>query len=443
MKKVFTFLLCLGIASVLSAQENYRLPGPESGYVPSEANLEAREHFQDMKFGIFVHWGIYSMLGQGEWVMHNRNIDFHEYERLAATFNPIRFDAGEWVDIFKSSGAEYMTITTRHHDSFSMFDTALSDYNIVDATPFGRDVMKELADACAEKDFKLHFYYSHLDWYREDYPIGWTGKGTGRDESKADWKSYYDFMNGQLTELLTNYGPIGGIWFDGYWDHAHVSDFDWQLEEQYALIHKLQPSCLIGNNHHVKPYAGEDFQMFERDLPGENTAGLSSRSEVSRLPLETCVTLSKGNWGYNITDSFHDKDYVIEQLVGAAGRNANLLLNVGPRPDGTIPEKVVEVFGQVGEWLDQFGESIFGTRGGFITPRHWGVTTEKGNLLYVHILNLEDNQLYLPVGERKVKSIKVMADGKEVRFKKVEGGISVSVPEHEAVVDYILEVVFA
>ena len=163
-----------------------------------------------------------------------------------------------------------------------MFDTAESDYDIVDATPFKRDILKELAEECQKQGISLHFYYSHLDWTRPDYPKGRTGRTTGRPEGKEDWNSYYGFMNRQLKELLTNYGPIRAIWFDGWWDHDEdATPFDWQLEEQYRMIHDIQPGCLVGNNHHQTPFPGEDIQIFERDLPGENTAGLSGQ-EISR-----------------------------------------------------------------------------------------------------------------------------------------------------------------
>ena len=167
------------------------------------------------------------------------------------------------MSAIKGSGAKYITITSRHHDGFSMWGTKQSDYNIVDATPFHRDVLKELSAACQEQGIRLHFYYSHLDWTREDYPWGRTGHHTGRDSTKADWPHYYQFMNNQLTELLTNYGPIGAIWFDGFWDHDEDSvPFDWQLDEQYAMIHRLQPACLVGNNHHENVLPGEDIQIF-------------------------------------------------------------------------------------------------------------------------------------------------------------------------------------
>ena len=218
-KMALCVTLCLCAGSTAWAQS----------YTPTPENLQARKEFQDNKFGIFLHWGIYSMTAQGEWYMNNRNIHRDEYAKLASGFYPSEFDAAEWVSQIKASGAKYITITSRHHDSFSMFDTKESDYDIVDATPFKRDIIKELAEECQKQGIKLHFYYSHLDWKREDYPIGGTGKGTGRPKGKENWNTYYQFMNNQLTELLTNYGPIGAIWFDGVWDHP--TTFDWQLEE--------------------------------------------------------------------------------------------------------------------------------------------------------------------------------------------------------------------
>ena len=271
-------------------------------YTPTAENLQSRQEFADSKFGIFIHWGVYSMFAQGEWYLQNATIDKYEYAKVADAFYPHRFNAKEWVSAIKDAGARYICFTTRHHDSFSMWDTGQSDFNIVDATPFGRDVIKEIADECHAQGIKLHFYYSHLDWMRDEYPMGRTGtRVIGRDTSKENWPAYYDFMNSQLRELLTNYGEIGAIWFDGWWDHEEDSiPFDWQLQEQYAMIHRLQPGCLVGNNHHQVPFEGEDIQIFERDLPGENKAGLSGQ-DISPLPLETCQTMN-GMWGYKLVD---------------------------------------------------------------------------------------------------------------------------------------------
>ena len=419
-------LLCLCISSVINAQS----------YVPSYDNLKAREEFQDDKFGVFLHWGIYSMTARGEWYMNDRNIHCDEYAKLASGFYPSKFNAAEWVSAIKASGAKYITITSRHHDSFSMFDTKESDFNIVDATPFKRDILKELAEVCRKQEIKLHLYYSHLDWKREDYPLGRTGHGTGRPKGKENWNTYYQFMNNQLTELLTNYGPIGAIWFDGVWDQPE--SFDWQLEEQYALIHKLQPACLIWNNHHRTPYIGEDFQMFERDLPGENKSGYSDGQEVSALPLETCETMNR-TWGYNIEDQdYKSTKTLIHLLVRAAGKNANLLMNIGPQPNGELPAKAVQCMKEMGEWMAQYGETIYGTRGGDVEPHVWGVSTRKGNRLFIHVLDYQDKALYLPLKTKVKKAIRFV-DGTPIAFSQDKEGVLLKVPEVPTETDYVVE----
>ena len=413
----------------------------QTTYVPSEANLKAREEFQDNKLGVFIHWGVYSMLADGEWVMYNKKIDRDEYAQLPAGFYPSRFNADEWVRAIKDAGARYICITSRHHDGFSMFKSEFSDYNIVDATPFKRDVLKELADACQRHGIKLHFYYSHLDWHRLDYPLGRHQKDMPHDPSTTNWPQYYKFMNDQLTELLTNYGPVGAIWFDGKWEHdTDPVPFDWQLDEQYALIHRLQPACLIGNNHHEVPIAGEDIQIFEQDIPGENTAGYSGESGISRLPLETCMTMNY-TWGYRITDkAYKSSDEIIRTLVKAAGRNGNLLINVGPRPDGCLPTEAVERLHALGEWMRQYGETIYGTRGGLIPPHHWGVTTQRGNTLYVHILDLKDDAIFLPLDSRQVKQVRLFADKTRLRYSTTPTGITVTLPAVPTAIDEILEI---
>lgn len=409
-------------------------------YIPTEENLKARKEFSDMKFGIFLHWGIYSMFAQGEWYLHNADLDRMEYAKAASGFYPANFDADAWVSAIKDSGAKYITFTTRHHDSFSMWHTAQSDYNIVDATPYKKDVLKMLADACHNQGIQLNLYYSHLDWTREDYPQGRTGHGTHRDPSKANWPSYYSFMNKQLTELLTNYGKIGAIWFDGFWDHDEdATPFDWQLGPQYEMIHKLQPSCLVGNNHHVDIHPGEDIQIFERDVPGENEAGYSGDMAISRLPLETCQTMN-GMWGYKIIDqNYKSAEELIRLLVRTSGKGANLLLNIGPQPNGELPATALERLKEIGAWLRVNGESIYGTVAGDIEGQPWGVTTRKDNALYVHILNLEEATLDLQLA-CKVKSA-TLIDGTPVRFKKTKSGVTLSFDKVPSGTDYIVKLI--
>ena len=428
MKSVLYFIL--SVFSILSVSA-------QTTYIPSEENLKSREDFANDRFGIFIHWGLYSMLGQGEWFL-NYDTNAEEYKKLAKAFYPVDFDAKKWVKAFKDAGAKYVCITSRHHDGFSMFGTEASDYNIVDATPFKRDILKELAEECRKEGIALHFYYSHLDWTRPDYPQGRTGKDTGRDASQADWDSYYNFMNSQLTELLTNYGPIRAIWFDGWWDHDEdPTPFDWQLPQQYALIHSLQPGCLIGNNHHQVPFPGEDIQIFERDLPGQNDYGLSGQS-ISALPLETCNTMN-GMWGYKIKDlDYKSADTLIQYLVKAAGLNANLLLNIGPQPNGELPELALERLSQVGKWLEVNGETIYGTRGTGCTDQSWGTTTRKGNKLFVHILSPESNIIVVPF-EGSIKSAKEFETKKSVKFSNEEGNILLHLDSIPKSVDFIVE----
>jgi alpha-L-fucosidase len=320
-----------------------------------------------------------------------------------------------------------------------MWNTEQSEFNIVDATPFGRDVLKELAEECAKQGIKLHLYYSHADWMRDDYPRGRTARDvTGRDESKINWSEYYAFMNRQIEELLTNYGPIGAIWFDGWWDHDEdATPFDWQLDEQYALVHKLQPSCLVANNHHQVPFEGEDIQIFERDLPGENTHGLSGQ-DISRLPLETCQTMN-GMWGYKVVDqNYKSTETLIRYLVSAAGKGANLLLNVGPQPNGELPAAAIERMKAMGEWLNIYGETIYGTEAGDIKQQQWGCTTRNGDKLYVHIFELEDEALFLPLS-CKVTDAKVYVSGKRVKYQKVAQGVVLELGKLPKMTDYIVE----
>lgn len=409
-------------------------------YVPSDDNMKARQEFVDSGFGIFIHWGIYSMFGQGEWYLQD-GLAADEYAKAARGFYPADFDADKWVKAIKDAGAKYVCFTSRHHDGFSMFHTRQSPFNIVDATPYGRDIVKELADACHRHGIKLHLYYSHLDWSREDYPIGRTGRETGRDHSKGDWTSYYNFMNSQLTELLTNYGEIGSIWFDGCWDHDEDPElFNWELEKQYDLIHSLQPACLIANNHHWTPVSGEDYQIFERDLPGENKAGFSGQ-EVSRLPLETCETFN-GSWGYRVNDqNYKSTRELIHYLVNAAGKGANLLLNMGPQPNGELPAVGLERLSEVGSWLRKYGETFYATTAGDFPPQEWGAATRKGDRLFIHLLNPSSTEINIPV-TAKVKSAVAFDDRSKVKFTRNSDGSGVTLHLNELPADthdYIIE----
>lgn len=405
----------------------------QQGYIPSKENLAARQQFQDMKFGMFIHWGASSVLANGEWVMNNRGIRAEDYKILQSVFNPTEFNAKEWVSIAKNAGMQYITLITRHHDGFSNFDTKASDWKITN-TPYGKDIVKQIADECHKQGIKICFYYSLLDWYRNDYQweTGKTGKKSGRT-AKSNWESYIQFMKNQLTELLTNYGEVSGIWFDGHWDQLDndqdkslQSKVNWHYDEIYSLIHRLQPQCLIGNNHHLMPIAGEDFQMFEKDLPGNNTTGFGG-ADISQLPLETCETMNDA-WGYNITDrNFKSSKSIIHYLVNAAGRNANFLLNVGPKPNGVIQKEFTDTLALVGKWMEANAASIRGTRGNIVAAQNWGVLTQKNKTVYVHLLNKNDsnNYIFIPQLNEKINSATLMNTKTTVKFKQVAEGVFV------------------
>lgn len=368
--------------------------------------------------------------------MTNENINCHEYAKVAQAFYPHNFNAHQWITAIKKSGARYITFTTRHHEGFSMWDTKQSDYNIMH-TPYGKDIVKQLADECHRQQIGIHLYYSHLDWTRDDYPIGRTGRGTGRTAGKANWPAYYSFMNKQLTELLSNYGKINAIWFDGWWDHDQDSiPFNWELPEQYALIHRLQPACLIGNNHHQHPFEGEDIQIFERDVPGENKAGLSGQ-DISRLPLETCQTMN-GMWGYKVKDqNYKTARELIQLLVRTSGKGANLLLNIGPQPDGSLPAVALNRLEEIGKWLSENGETIYGTTGGEVAVGDQVVSTRKGNKCYLHVLSNELKQLQFSY-QHKIKRVTSFATKEKLKFKQSGKEVVITLPQTLDPTDYII-----
>lgn len=421
----------------------------QKDYQPALQNLEARQWFNEARFGLFVHWGVYSILGDGEWVMNNQNIPIDAYEKLPAFFNPIGFDADEWVKMAKDAGMKYITITSRHHDGFSLFDTKTSTYDIVDSTPYGRDILKQLAEACRKEGIRLFFYYSLLDWHNDDYfPRGRTGNNIpGRGE--GDWDKYIAFMKAQLTELLTNYGDIAGIWFDGHWDQKKWDgkkfgklQVDWHYDEIYKLIHDLQPHCLIGNNHHLAPIEGEDFQMFEKDLPGKNTTGWgTSATDIGQLPLEVCETIN-GSWGFNLQDRKHKtREELIHYMVKAAGYGSNLLLNVGPMPNGKIQEEHKESLKEMGIWMRENGETIYGTSSGPVPPTEKLASTQKGKTVYLHILD-QSNKVFLQDFDLEIKSVKHFRDKSVLKHQQNEFGLLIQIPEDMVdPVDTIVEII--
>ncbi len=424
MKKAIIFPIIV-LAALTAYGQGNDLDKGQVNYTPSVENLENRQWFQDAHFGMFIHWGVSSVLGEEiGWALSGK--DINEYRKNITLFDPEKFDAAAVVKLAKEAGMKYITFTTRHHDSFSMFNTRYSDWSIMH-TPYGRDVLKMLADECQKQGIRLFCYYSLADFYRSDYCQGNVTKATGII-GDCDWGSYLQFLRHQLTEILTNYGPIYGIWFDGHWDQVNMlpdnttgtQKREWHYDEIYKLIHDLQPGCMIVNNHHLAPFPGEDYQTFERDLPGENKGGgFSGDAKVSQsLPLEMSDIIGH-SWGYVTNDTLNrSSTELIHLLIKAAGLGSNFLLNIGPTPEGEVRPAHRQRLIEIGCWMNTYGQTIYGTRRSWMKPAEWGVAVEKGDTVFLHIIDPGKlgNQLVLSGFPYKAVKAEWFGTGRPVAF---------------------------
>ena len=439
MKRIISISIIL-FATIITYGQGNDLDKGQVNYVASKENLENRQWFQDARFGMFIHFGVSSVLGEEiGWALSGK--DVNEYKQNIHRFNPELFDAASIVKLAKDAGMKYITFTTRHHDSFSMFNTKYSDWSIMN-TPYHKDVLKMLADECHKQGIRLFCYYSLADFYRADYCQGNVKKGMGI-QGECNWEEYLSFMKNQLTEILTNYGPVFGIWFDGHWDQVNMLSNNrtgtqkraWKYDEIYKLIHDLQPGCMIVNNHHLSPFPGEDFQTFERDLPGENTgAGFSADAKVSQaMPLEMSDIIGQ-SWGYATGDTVNrSTKELIHLLVKAAGLGSNFLLNIGPTPLGEVRPAHRQRLMEIGEWMGTYGKTIYGTRKSWMKQAEWGVAVEKNNVVYLHILYPDQlgNKLTLNNFPKKITKAGWFVSGKAVTFTSntKNGEISLELPD--------------
>ena len=365
------------------------------------------EWFYEARFGLFIHFGLYALLGRGEWVMYHERIPRDEYVRLARRFNPERFDADEWVQLALDAGARYITVTAKHHDGFCLFDSALTEFKIT-RTPFGRDLIGELIAACHRKDMRIVLYYSQPDWNHPNYL---HNRGAFKDLSdppasdRPDWPAYVRYYMGQVEELCTKYGRIDGIWFDG----SHKSVEEWQGRAVYDLIKRYQPHAVVNDRGRFG-----DFFTPERTLP-ENLTGYL---------FEACESVSPMAWGYKQDTASFSTPHLVRSLDKMNLAGGNYLLNVGPAPDGIIPAKQAQVLRSIGSWLKVSGSAVYRTEPVFLDmPREYGAT-RSGRNLFVHCLEWPDSdRLMLPGIETAVQSVRLLSGGSAVLFRQDAAGV--------------------
>lgn len=316
----------------------------------SAAKLQVSEErlrqFQQMAFGLSAHWGLYSVCGGGsEWAYYNNRVPLEAYRLRMDRFNPVRFDAEEWADLMVEAGQRFLLITSKHHDGFCLWDTALTDFKAT-RTRFGRDILAELAPALADHGLELHFYYSLVDWTHPAY--------------RKNWPEYVAYYQAQLRELCTRFGKIGGIIFDGYWPRVRFEPGDhadyfqprgpWDLAGSYDLIHQFQPEAIVVNNTHIPPLQGEDLQIWELDLPGENTIGFNG-TEIGAKPVASWWNLNSG-WSYQpMNHRVRSAAEILEAYRKVRARNGVFYLNVGPRGFGDIHPDEQRVLREIGQTL--------------------------------------------------------------------------------------------
>jgi alpha-L-fucosidase len=395
-----------------------------------QVSAQGLRWYQDIRFGMFIHWGLYSIIAHGEWVMHTEKIPVAEYEKLAPQFNPVKFNADEWVSVAADAGQKYMVITSRHHDGFSMYNTSLSDYKVTN-TPFKRDPLRELADACARRrDVKLGFYSSLLDWHHPAFRF--------RKESGLAWSDYIAFLHGQVRELCSEFGEIACIWFDGDWpatvlteENAHFAPGgSFEYDKLYDMIHTLQPDAVVVNNRHAEPLPGEDIQGFEQDLPGQNTAGFNAE-KIFELPLETCMTLND-HWGVAAGDDNHKSTrHLVHTLVRAASAGSNFLLNVGPTALGEILPIHAQRLREMGAWLRTFDESLYGTRAGGIVATRDVVSTAKASTCYIHVLDHISDVVKIKGAPAGSKVATLLRDGSTVKTAWQDDTLLLTIPYYQ------------
>lgn len=407
---------------------------------PTEARNQRMEWWREARFGMFIHWGLYAVpAGEwgtkntyGEWIRTTAEIPLETYDKFVGKFNPTQFNAKDWVQMAKNAGMKYIVITSKHHDGFAIYDSKVSDFDIM-ATPFKRDVLKELADECKKEGIKLCFYHSIMDWHHPDYLPRRLWE-TNRSAKGAKFDRYVDYMKAQLKELCTNYGEAPHVlWFDGEWEATWNSD---RGKDLYNYVRSVKPNIIINNRvgAHRDGMAGftapgqfaGDFGTPEQEIPATGLPGVD---------WESCMTMND-NWGYNRADkNFKTTKQLLHNLADIASKGGNFLLNIGPTAEGLFPQESIDRLKEMGDWMKKNGESIHGTMASPIGSFDWGRVTmkEKGGntILYLHVFEApRNNQLILNGVANTPMGTSYLANpmAKSPRFEKVDDAIVIDLP---------------
>ena len=387
---------------------------------------ERMKWWREARFGMFIHWGLYAVPagewkgekvpGIGEWIMEKGQIPVSEYEPLTKQFNPVKFDAEEWVQIAKNAGMKYIVITSKHHDGFCLWDSKYTDYDVIDATPFKRDILGELAMECRKQGIRLCFYHSIMDWHHPDAQAPFYPEYNDTGKSNPNFDRYVEYyLKGQLKELVQNYGPLGIMWFDGEWVKDWTRENGWDMFD-YCL--SLQPDIIVNNRvgngrqgmrglSKSDEFAG-DYGTPEQEIPATGLPGVD---------WETCMTMND-TWGFKSYDkNWKSREDLLHKLVDIASKGGNFLLNVGPTAEGLIPGPSVERLAAIGEWMKINSESIYGTTASPLGEVSWGRCTAKPGRLYLHVFDWPTNgKLEVSGLINKVKKAYLLADKKRAKL---------------------------
>jgi alpha-L-fucosidase len=388
--------------------------------------------WRNARFGMFIHWGPVSLKGTEIGWSRGAQVPVDEYDGLYRKFNPTNFNASAWARIAREAGMKYLVLTSKHHDGFCLWDTQCTDYNIMH-TPFRRDVIRELSAACRKEGIVFATYYSICDWHHPDYPLGSPGGKSQKPTPNMD--RYTQFLKTQLKELITRYGPLGILWFDGEWEAPWTHERGVDL---YDYVRRLQPSIIV-NNRVGKGRAGMEGTTAAGALAGDyDTPEQQVGKFQTDRPWESCITIAN-QWAWKPDDPSKSLQQCLQTLISCAGGDGNLLFNVGPMPTGEIEPNQVERLKKMGAWLKRYGSSIYNTRGGPFKPGAWGASTHRSNRIYLHVFTWPENGLTLPPIPRRITSVKVLTGG-QAKTEQDSQAIRIALPkENQQEIDTLIQ----